>query len=140
MRQGRGKGKCLIAKAGNQQVALCLTQVNPLVTIRGREHHWWGNMSTIWRALLKVLATIVMALVLFILMFSFFPAGVDYLLRVAEVINDLIDVSALMSDRDYINYRNFVNDTTIMGVIMAAIARLVVEILAYLSGFVSRLR
>lgn len=91
-------------------------------------------MGILLRASTKLVATFIVTLALFLLFFMFFPKGIIALQDLAAGLNDLIRTPAFLDEQAMALYRTFINDSTLLGVIVTAIARLLIEVVAYVVG------
>ncbi|WOI53229.1 hypothetical protein [Parvularcula sp. LCG005] len=91
-------------------------------------------MGILFRASGKLLATAIVALGIFILSFMFWPKGILWLQDGAAWFVDTVRTPGFLDEKATVLYRTFVNDSTVLGILVTAIARLVVEIVAFVFG------
>ncbi|MEL6258954.1 MAG: hypothetical protein AAFQ67_07855 [Pseudomonadota bacterium] len=85
------------------------------------------------RASTKLIATFIVVFIFFILSFVFAPGLVRAIQDFADMINNLTRTPPL-GEQALILYRTFVNENTIMGITLTVIARVIVEIAAWIGG------
>lgn len=88
----------------------------------------------LFSAIGKLVSTVVLALGLCLLSIYYWPTGLLLAQDLASLLHEKIRAPAFLDQRQLAFYRQLVGDTTILGIFVTAIARLLVEALAYTGG------
>ncbi|MEM9421459.1 MAG: hypothetical protein AAF986_02975 [Pseudomonadota bacterium] len=91
-------------------------------------------MGIIFRATSKLVMTFVVTIALFILSFMYFPQGVTALQDAAQFLEAAMWEPPFLTERATVLFRTFINDSTLLGVITTAVARVLIEAVSYLFG------
>lgn len=86
------------------------------------------------RATTKFIATVIVALGLFVGSIRFAPGLLDYALMISERINDFIPQGAFLDNEGQSTWSTFVDDRTILGVVVTAVARVLIESVSFIGG------
>jgi hypothetical protein len=97
-------------------------------------------MGILLRSGTKFLITVVLAIVLFVGAFVVWPDFILGLQDTSAWIIDQIGRPGFLEKRELALYRQFVTENTILGILVTAIARAIVEVIAYLVGLFSAYR
>ena len=91
-------------------------------------------MGIIFRATSKLVLTFVVALALFVLSFMYFPQGILALQDAAQFLGGALGEPGFLGDQAKVLYRTFITESTILCILVTAIARVLIEAASYLFG------
>ena len=91
-------------------------------------------MGILIRAITKLIATFAVAVGLFALSFMYFPQGIEWVNMAAQFMGGAIGNPTFLGEDAAALFTTYVTDSTLLGVIVTAIARVLIEAVSFLFG------